>query len=194
MLYPHLPAVGAHAAPELHWTPSENVSGRHGQAVHAIFNHRWDGGTFDGVVGWLRNPDSQASAHVVYAGEVGPDAGKAAQLVKWAEKAWTECHLNPLGISIETADAVWLGHDPTGFARLARMTALLLHLHQLPARWVRGEALLAGGRGHTRHADGGTLGCGHFSCPTTDLDLFRQFHERVVAEVRHGGFRKEWGH
>lgn len=194
MRYPHLPAVGSLDAPELHFHESPNVSERrHGMRPEVVFNHVWGGGSFHGVVDWLSEARSQASAHVVYAGEIGPDAGKAFQLVPWSRKAWTECSLNDFGIGLEFADAIWRGHDPHGFAAGARMTALILHIHGLPPRWVRGQALLGGTKGHSRHADGGRMGCGHVYCPTSDLDLYEQFHERVVAEVRHGGFRDKYG-
>jgi hypothetical protein len=191
--YPHLPAVGSIAAPPIAWHPSPNRSSRNGTQPSVLFNHVWGGGTLDGVVSWLSEPQSQASAHLVYGGQVGPDAGRCVQLVAWADKAWTECDLNPRGLSIESADAVWNGHDPEGFAQLARIVALILHVHGWPVRWVTGEQLLAGTRGHARHADAGALGCGHLACPTTDLNLYRQFHARVLAESRHGGFRSTYG-
>ena len=192
-MYPHLPPVGKLAAPTPEWHPSPNHSSRNGTQASVLFNHVWGGGTFDGTVSWLCSAGSEASAHLVYAGRLGPDAGRCLQLVAWADKAWTECDLNPRGISIETADAVWQGHDPEGFAQLARTVALILHVHGWPVRWVRGDGLIGGSRGHTRHADAGALGCGHLSCPTTDLQLYQQFHERVLAEYRHGGFRSTYG-
>lgn len=196
MRYPSLPPVGKLSAPDLDWKPSNNHSSRNGRRIEVCFTHVWGGGDYDGVVSWLRTSSGAdaVSAHVVYAGETGPHAGKAAQLVAWGDKAWTECDLNSLGISIESADAIWRMQDPDGFARLARMTALILHTNGLNTRWVRGDALLNGSAtGHTRHADAGRLGCGHGYCPTTDLDLYEQFHERVVLEDRHGGFRKKYG-
>lgn len=193
MIYPHLPAVGSLAAPDLIAGSTPNQSSRNGTVPAVLFLHVWGGGTYSGVVSWLTNPASQASAHVVYAGAHGPDAGKATQLVPWSEKAWTECDFNARGISIETADQVWQGHDPEGFAQLARMAALILHIHGWPVRWVTAAGLIAGSRGHTRHADAGAAGCGHLACPTTDLQLYQQFHERVLAESRHGGFRSTYG-
>lgn len=197
MIYRDLPAVGSIASPELDWLESPNRSSRHGRRIEVVFLHVWGGGDYDGVVGWLRKGGDQGSgvsSHVVYAGELGAHAGKAAQLVPWAEKAWTECDLNSFGLSIETADAVWRGTDPRGFARLARMTALLCHLQGLKTRWVRGDSLLHGSAtGIARHADGGRLGCGHVYCPTTDVELFEQFHARVIAETRAGGFRAKYG-
>lgn len=203
MRYLHLPPVGSLGAPDLPYRRSPNQSDRSfGRAAEIVFCHRWSGGSFDGTVSWLCKGDSapgesdgsQASSHVVYAGEHGPDAGKAVQLVPWSRKAWTECDLNSLGLSVEFGDAMWLHQDPEGFARGARLVALLCHLHGFPGRWVRGDALLHGSaKGIARHADGGRLGCGHTSCPTTDLDLFGQFAERVTLELRHGDFRNSWG-
>jgi N-acetylmuramoyl-L-alanine amidase len=190
--YPELPPVGALSAPELKWDPTGNKSSRGGELVHWLFIHVWGGGTFGGVIDWQKHSSGNeaVSSHVVYAGEIGPDAGKAAQLVAWSEKAWTECMMNPRAVSIESADAIWQGHDPHGFARLARMAALIMAKEGLPMRWVRGDAFFNGGRGITRHADAGTLGCGHGFCPTTDMALWGQFLERVTLERRHGGFRK----
>lgn len=198
MVYAHLPAVASvpAAPPELGWHESPNRSSRNGLAPSLVFVHVWGGGSFSGVVEWLcqtHDEHRRASAHVVYAGELGADAGKATQLVPWSEKAWTECDFNSRGLSIESADAIWTGRDPAGFARLARMVGLLLHLHRLPARWIHGDAMLHSPHGFCRHGDAGQLGCGHLYCPTSDMDLWAQFVERVVAEVRHGGFRDQWG-
>jgi len=190
--YPHLPPVGQ-SAPELAWQGSPNASSRNGRRPRLIFVHRWGGGSYEGVIGWLQDPESKASAHVVYAGETGPHAGDAAQLVKWAAKAWTQCELNPVGISVESADAIWNGHDPHGFARLARLVALLCHLHLDACRPVSAQGIVAGAHGFTRHADAGALGCGHPACPTTDHALWTQFAARVVAEYRRGGFRAQYG-
>jgi hypothetical protein len=158
-----------------------------------VFVHVWGGGTFESVVEWLSNPESKASAHVVYGGTLAHAPGQAAQLVRWADKAWTECELNPVGLSIESADAIWQGHDPHGFAQLARLVALVCHVELDACRPVTAQGIIAGSHGFTRHADAGALGCGHLACPTTDLALWRQFSERVVAEHRHGGFRDRYG-
>lgn len=89
MIYPHLPPVGALDAPELTFEASPNVSSRNGTPASVVFEHVWGGGDLAGVVAWLTNPQSQASAHLVYAGRTGPDSGKAVQLVPWGMKAWT---------------------------------------------------------------------------------------------------------
>jgi len=155
--------------------------------------HVWGGGSFSSGCSWLSDPESQASAHLVYGGTLEHAAGEAAQLVPFAEKAWTECELNPAGISIESADAIWRGHDAHGFAQLARIVALLCRLHLDACRPVSAQGILAGSHGFTRHADAGALGCGHLACPTSDLALWTQFSQRVVAEYRLGGFRSKWG-
>ena len=193
MVYPHLPPVGEVAAPPLPWRPSPNRSSRNGRRPRLVFLHVWGGGSFESVVTWLSSPRSEASAHVVYGGTLEHAAGSAAQLVKWSDKAWTECELNPVGISIESADAIWQGHDPRGFAQLARLVALICKTHLDACRAVTAQGIVAGSHGFTRHADAGALGCGHLACPTTDLNLWRQFSDRVVAEYRHGGFRDRYG-
>jgi hypothetical protein len=186
--YHSLPKLGSLPAPELPFHRSPNQSTRAGRHVRLIFLHVWGGGTFESTSAWLCNPQAQASAHVVYGGE-----GQATQLVGWGEKAWTECDLNPVGISIESADAIWHGHDADGFAQLARLTALLCHLHLGVCRYVPAAGIVSGMHGFTRHADAGALGCGHLSCPTTDLALWDQFCGRVIGEYRLGGFRAEYG-
>lgn len=193
MRYPNLPAPGAVTAPPLPYRPSPNRSSRNGRRPRLVFLHRWAGGSFEGNVSWLSRPDSQASAHLVYGGTLEREAGEAVQLVPFAEKAWTECELNPVGISLECADTIFLGHDPRGFAQLARIVALICHLHLDACRPVSAAGIVAGSHGFCRHADAGALGCGHLECPTTDADLWRQFSERVVAEHRAGGFRGRWG-
>ena len=193
MTYPHLPPLGSIPAPPLPFRASPNRSGRGGRRARLVFLHRWGGGTFASVEEWLSEPRSQASAHVVYGGTLERAAGQAVQLVPFAEKAWTECELNPVGISVESADAIWTGHDAHGFAQLARIVALLCHLQLDACRPVSAAGIVAGSHGFTRHADAGALGCGHLECPTTDAALWAQFAERVVAEHRLGGFRERWG-
>lgn len=158
-----------------------------------MFVHTWGGGSFESVCRWLCDSKAEASAHVVYGGTLGHPAGVAAQLVPFADKAWTECELNPVGISVESADAIWAGHDPDGFAQLARIVALLCRLHLDACRPVSAAGIVAGSHGFTRHADAGALGCGHLACPTADLPLWHQFAGRVVAEYRLGGFRARYG-
>lgn len=187
MIYANLPPVGEQVLPELELELSPNRSSRNGRRARLVFVHVWGGGTFESVCNWLRDPASSASAHVVYGEQ------RAAQLVPWSAKAWTECELNPVGLSVESSDAIWRGHDAHGFAQLARVVAGLCHFHLDACRYVNARGIVAGSHGFTRHADAGALGCGHLSCPTQDLELWRQFAERVVGEYRAGGFRPSWG-
>jgi hypothetical protein len=177
--------------PELRWKPTRAKSSRRGVDVRLVWNHRWAGGTIDSVIGEFLVPANEKSSTIVYAGEVGPDAGRCVQMISLADKPWTQSELNGSAVSIEAADAIWLGHDPHGFSRLARMNAWLLHELGLPATWVT-HAHIASGRGFTRHADGGTAAGGHTQCPTTNLALWHQFGELVHHELRRGHLRHVW--
>lgn len=196
MRYENLEPVGTFALPEIGWHPSPNRSSRNGRRARLVFVHVWGGGSFDGVVGWLCNPnvgERRASSHVVYAGERGKDAGRCTQLVPWAEKAWTQCELNPVALSVESADQIWNGQDPDGFAVLARIVAGLCHFHLDACRYVDHTGIVAGAHGFTFHRTAGALGCGHAHCPSDDAELLDQFKRRVIGEYREGGWRRVWG-
>ncbi len=190
MQYQNLPKVGSLTLPRLDHVMTGNSSPRYGAPRQKLWNHRWAGGSYPGVLQWFRNPNSDASAHFVYAGEIGHYKSKCAQMVTISRKAWTEAFYNRTGISIEAADAIWLGHDPVGFARLARINAFLLRQQKLPPNWVHGWTF--GRKGFLRHADGGQLAGGHTQCPTTDLELWKQFVGRVKGEYQFGHFREHW--
>lgn len=196
MTYKELPVVGGMALPALEWRPTTACGSRAGAQIEDVFVHRWGIADWrheriDGVLNEFLNPACQASAHFVYAGEVGPDAGRCVQMVQLADKAWTEAADNPKGVSIECGDGIWLGGDPRGFARTARIVAWLLRHEQLPAAWVR-DPHGTHEHGFSRHADGGAADGGHTVCPTADLELWGQFVGRVKAELAHGGFRDVW--
>lgn len=190
MTYKKLPKAGTLTLPKLTWMPTPAHSSRGGVAIEDVFLHRWGGGTLPGVESEFKNPANQASSTFVYAGEVGPFRGQCVQMVKLADKAWTEAAFNAEGVSIECADAIWLGHDPIGFARVARITGWLCKHLGLPPVWVRDPHTHA--KGVCRHADGGQDGGGHTACPTTDIHLWEQFIYRVKAEVKADGYRKAW--
>ena len=191
MKYEKLPKVGSLTLPQLEFHMTGNNSSRLRLPIQKVWVHRWGGGSFGGVESWFDNPQSEASSHIVYAGEVGKDKGRCAQMVKWSRKAWTESFYNKTGVSIECADAIWLGKDPVGFARTARIVAFLCHNNKILPNWVRGVRF--GRKGFLRHADGGRPAGNHTSCPTTDLELWWQFVYRVKAEHEYGRFRKVWG-
>ena len=179
--------------PELdyHWTQARGD--RHGHLVELVVVHRWgvryttepaEAITYEGVIRFFSDPKNEASAHIVYPGTAVP--GKATQMVKWHDYAWTEAAFNPVSDEVESADAIWLGHDPKGFRQLARIVAFRLHKRGLPPVWSHR-------RGFCRHADLGQAGGGHLECPTTDLALWRKFVKAVQQEHARGGFRNSWG-
>lgn len=195
MRYGNLPPVGGHILPAITWTPTQAFSSRHGQKVETAFAHRW--GVSDwrheriqGVVNTFLNPANKASAHIVYAGELGFDAGECVQMVRLADKAWTEGAFNSEGVSVEFGDGIWLGFDPEGFCVAARILGWLIKHHDLDEQWVRDPHTHR--TGVARHADGGQDAGGHTSCPTTDLELWGQFVGRVKAECDRGGYRETW--
>lgn len=178
--------------PRLEWQPSRAFSSRNGFRPQLVVVHRWGGGSLQGVESWFDNPSHQVSSHLVYAGEHGPNAGRCAQLVHLADKAWTEAAWNEHSVSIECADAVWVGDDEAGRLRVARIVAWLLHHLAAPPTWCYGRDLLTKGTGFCRHADLGVAGGGHLQCPTTDVELWLDFCESVLGEYLRGGFRSHW--
>ena len=193
MVYKGLPPVGSLVLPELSWQASPNFSPRlAGTRIEDVWAHRWGDvrAVCSGVCAYFEQVSSQVSAHIVYAGEAGSERGKCVQMVRLADRAWTEAAFNNEGVSVEMADAIWLGHDPKGFARAARIFGWLLLHESLPAAWVRDPHTHQ--HGVTRHADAGSDGGGHYACPTTDKELWLQFVFRVKQELAHGGYRAEW--
>lgn len=179
--------------PALSWLPTGACGDRRGHPVELVVVHRWgvrytseqaEAASYHGVVGYFRDPAHQASAHVVYPGSAVP--GQATQMVRWSDYAWAEAAYNPAAQDVESADAIWLGHDPDGFAQLARIVAYLLQMEGLPPVW-------SSRRGFCRHADLGAAGGGHTACPTTDLTVWRAFIRRVQLEADRGEFRPSWG-
>lgn len=197
MRYKTLPPVGSLVLPDLEFDFTWNHSKRQpGVELETAFAHRW------GITDWrhesvagiqreFRDPKSQASAHIVYPGEYGDDAGRCIQGVHLADKAWTEGADNSEGISVEFGDPMWLGHDPEGFARAARIMGWICQHEDFPGVWVH-HPHTSHAHGVSRHGDGGTADGGHFHCPTDDLELFGQFIYRIHAELMLGGYRGKW--
>lgn len=181
-----------HVLPDLEFVPTRAYSSRGGIRPSLVVVHRWSGGTLQGVESWFENPADQASSHLVYAGEAGPNAGRCVQMVKIADKAWTQSGFNPWGISIESADAIWVGDDVDGFERLAHIVAWLCHHYNIPGTAVQHPDLHHSPSGVCRHGDLGAIGGGHTSCPTTDNVQWNHFMALVAGELRRGGFRPEW--
>lgn len=179
--------------PKLRWKPTDASGSRFNHPVELIVVHRWgvryttkaaEAASYEGVIRFFSDPKNQASAHVVFPGSAVPD--EATQMVSWDRMAWAEAAYNPAADDIESADAIWLGHDPHGFEVLARIVADRLHERGLPPVWSTH-------RGFCRHADLGAAGGGHLECPTTNLALWHEFEQAVQKETHRGGFRPNWG-
>jgi hypothetical protein len=188
--------------PVLKWDETPNQSDRSLGAggVRLVVAHRWADpvprnvsealGFYHGTINHLKEPPTDASAHVVYGGSL---VDEATQLVPWHRKAWSCETFNSITDNLEFADGMWFGHDEPGLRVAARMMAFRLHVRGLPARWIRGEALQhSTGRGMTRHYDLGSLGGGHTD-PTTDNALWELFVAMTKHELVRGGFRTHWG-
>jgi len=179
--------------PRLFWKPTAASSPRYNHPVHLIVVHRWgvrfttehaEAIEYRGVINFFSNPANNASAHVVYPGSAVPN--EATQMVAWHEAAWAEAAYNSGADDVESADAIWLGHDHPGMEQLARIVAKRLHARSLPPVWSHT-------RGFCRHADLGAAGGGHLQCPTTDMTVWRQFCTLVEREYHTLPFRKIWG-
>ena len=201
MTYKKLPKIGGGSShlPELTWVPTKACSPRYGMPKRKVWIHRWgvkyttetgEALSYKGVIRQFQNPDNESSSHFVFPGSAVPN--HCTQMVARSMKSWTEKAYNRPGVSYETADAIWLGHDPEGFCQLARMIAFELHNDGLPPTWVHIQPFDPR-KGFCRHADGGVPAGGHTQCPTTDLALWHQFVLRVQAEYRRGKFREVWG-
>jgi hypothetical protein len=185
--------IGPVILPELEWNPTQAKRSRNGEKVVRVVVHRWgvryttekeEAASYLGVVRFFENPANDASAHVVFPGSA--DKGKATQMVSWNEAAWAESAYNNSSDDIESADAIWLGHDPRGFEELARIVAMRCNVRKIPPVWSISN-------GFCRHADLGIAGGGHLECPTTNLALWHKFVNAVHYEFHRGGFRPVWG-
>jgi N-acetylmuramoyl-L-alanine amidase len=190
--------VAPHTLPALKWEPTQNMSSRHGHHVRMVVVHRWgmkfttehaEEATYEGVINYFKQSKSQVSAHIVYPGSAKP--GEATQMVPWHMKAWAESYYNPDCVEVESADAIWSGHDPHGWHQLAHIVAWMLHHWNLPPTALDSHGVVHGA-GFCRHYDLGALGGGH-SCPTTDDHLWASFSHLVISEYHRGHGRDHWG-
>ncbi len=188
--------------PPLSWRETPNQSARvpANRKPTLIVVHRWGNepattpaearGLYAGNVSFMCSARSEVSAHVVYGGKLGNPKGQATQLVAWDQKAWTQAAANSACLSIESADAIWTGHDEPGLQQLARIVAFLCHKTNIPPTWVQSPSAV----GVCRHLDLGALGNpNHHVCPTANTALWRRFMREVRDEYNRGGFRPRWG-
>jgi len=169
--------------PPLVQRKTPNQSSRHGSKVTLLVWHE-TAGAYAGAVSWLCNPQAQASAHLV----VREDGLEATQLVHLDQKAWHAASFNPQSVGVEHANITSKGYSTLEQLQVsARIFGwLCLHL-SIPPRWSRD------GRspGVCRHMDLGQAGGGHLSCGP-DLSGWLHFLDLLHAELKRGGFRKEW--
>lgn len=183
--------------PELEaiWTPAK--SSRQGASVRMVVMHTWGVAAWrseraQGVVNYFMNPANEVSAHLIYAGEAGPDPGRCIQMVRLADKAWTEASFNRVAVSVECSDRIWNGNDPVGLHRAARICGWLLQHYGLPPLYLSGASVLQG-KGFTRHGELGENGGGHLNCPTpAGAPTWQRFCQLVAAEHKRGEYRRAW--
>jgi N-acetyl-anhydromuramyl-L-alanine amidase AmpD len=164
------------------WRPSPNHSTRHGEPITHLVWHATIG-RYLGAIETLRDPASDASAHLC----VREDGGETAQLVKLSEKAWHAYpYWNAKSIGVEHASLHrgFASHDQ--LEQSARLFAYLCHLEGIPAQHGMHKP-----RGIVRHRDLGAVGGGHFDGPD-DHVWFDVFLPLVRHELARGGFRKEY--
>lgn len=160
---------------------SPNRSSRNGQhATHLVWHST--AGPYEASVGWLCNPISRASAHIV----LDEHGAEASQLVQLAVKAWACEGWNGFTVNVEHAS---LGRGFASSAQLAesaRVFAWLCWKLEIPP--VYG---LHRPRGIVRHRDLGAAGGNHSDGPT-DQVWFHEYLPAVQHELARGGFRKTW--
>lgn len=170
--------------PKLLWNPSPNFSSRNGEKVHLVVCHR-PVGSYLGSIETLKNPATEASAHVI----TKPGGHEATQLVAWNDKAWACKAFNSFSDNIEFNDEMWVGQDKVGLEVAARIVAFRCHVRGIPPVWTRDPMSTPG---ICRHYDLGLIGGGHTD-PTTDTPTWLHFVAMVKSEYDKGGFRKRWG-
>lgn len=169
--------------PPLQWLASPNKSSRHGTTPDLLVLHE-TAGSFAGAVSWLRNPASSASAHLV----LNEPGTQCVQLVRLADKAWTQAAYNPRCVSLELANVTTKGYATDHQLRVAaRIFGWLLWQLGIPDRWARGGV----GPGVCRHLELGAAGGGHTQCGPSDTgwQLFRHY---LAHEVERGDYRRTW--
>lgn len=169
--------------PPLVQRATPNKSSRLGVKPDLLVWHE-TAGSYTGSVAWLRNPASQASAHLV----LREDGGECTQLVHLSEKAWHASAYNLRSVGVEHANVTAKGYATDAQLRVsARIFGWLCLDLGIPPRWSRAGV----GPGVCRHADLGSSGGGHTQCGP-DLTGWLRFLDLLHAELKRGGYRKTW--
>jgi N-acetyl-anhydromuramyl-L-alanine amidase AmpD len=173
--------------PRIAWDETPNQSARIGKRPYLIVIHR-PVGMYRPSINWLKNPASDASAHVITEGK-GTGVDVATQLVPWDRKAWSCSAFNSFSYNIEADDDAWDGDDPGAFFTAAHIAAFICHKTNIPALWTKDPLHKPG---ITRHLDLGIAGGGH-SDPTSNSLLFKNFIEQTRFDLNHTSWRATWG-
>ena len=115
--------------PQASWQPSPNCDSG-GNAMNLIILHTTEGG-FDGSLGWLCNPQAQASAQYI----VSADGSRIAQLVREADVAWGCGNLgyNQRAIQIEQEGYEAKGGFSDGlYATVGALVGRIARRHSIP--------------------------------------------------------------
>lgn len=172
---------GAVVLPPLVQRRSPNQSSRNGQHVTHLVWHSTVG-PYAGSVGWLCNPLSQASAHIV----LDEHGAQGSQLVRLAAKAWACAGWNGFTVNVEHAS---LGRGFASSEQLQRSArAFGWFCHHLGIPPVYG---LHRPSGIVRHRDLGVAGGNHSDGPS-DQVWFHEYLPLVQHEYSVGGYRKTW--
>lgn len=171
------------ALPDTVWAPTVNYSSRNGVPISGIVVHETEG-SYEGAVSWLRNPEARASAHIVLA----EDGQRAAQLVRFVDKAWHASAANAHTLGLEMAGMTGTANNPRQLAAAARIVAywchhFAIHPHQGDDQGWSGIVRhrdLTGAANPDQHGDPGG-----FDWPA--------FLLAVQREIRAGNFPASWG-
>lgn len=180
--------------PPLVWKPSPNHSTRHGVTPDLLVWHE-TAGSYAGAVSWLCTPTvynrdgsvksgPNASAHII----IDEHGVKATQIVRLADKAWTEGDFNARGVGVECANITAKGYATEAQLEVSARVFGWLCIHlAIPPRFARGGV----GRGVCRHLDLGAAGGGHTQCGPSDA-TWERFLVMLHHEVERGGYKRVW--
>ncbi|GBD21717.1 N-acetylmuramoyl-L-alanine amidase A [bacterium HR28] len=130
--------------------------GRGGKRILWILLHTTEGG-FTSSVNWLRNPQSQASAHYVVGRDGSSQPVRVVRLVPEGDTAWTAGNygVNRASLNIEMVGYSRQNPPVEGevLQATAELVADLCRRHQIPVRKVDRQGILAGVPGIAGHVD-----------------------------------------
>ena len=130
--------------------------GRGGKRILWILLHTTEGG-FTSSVNWLRNPQSQASAHYVVGRDDASQPVRIVRLVPEQDTAWTAGNYGVNRVSLNIEMVGYSRQNPPVEGEVLQATAELVadlcRRHQIPVRKVDRQGILAGVPGIAGHVD-----------------------------------------